>query len=129
MNSIFKLNQKISPLAFEVRYAKDGQSSQNELSFAKYSLITFPMDDFKVIFNQIGESRKTGFYENHFRLRRSLRAFHQPTMDWVISFIGKKTCLSIEWPNSVRKILPPEEMFEKMVANPPTTNLSKNLPW
>jgi hypothetical protein len=72
-----------------------------------------PMDDFKVIFNQIGDIVKAGYYEKFIFDKRSLRAFHQPTMEWY--FIHWKKDMLEYGVTKHRKILPLEKWFEKMV--------------
>jgi hypothetical protein len=72
-----------------------------------------PISKFKDIFNNIEVLAREGSFDKFVFDKRSLRAFHQPSMEWYF----------IEWKKTVldygidkhRKILPPEEWFAKMV--------------
>jgi len=72
-----------------------------------------PIEDFKVIFYQISDIVKEGDYTKFIFDKRSLRAFHQPTMEWY--FIHWKKEMLQYGVTKHRKILPPEKWFEKMV--------------
>ena len=72
-----------------------------------------PIEDFKVIFYQISDIVKEGDYTKFIFDKRSLRAFHQPTMEWY--FIHWKQEMLQYGITKHRKILPSEKWFEKMV--------------
>ncbi|MFT4855634.1 MAG: hypothetical protein ACI9UV_000812 [Algoriphagus sp.] len=100
-------------LAFEVRYARVLVSPAKRIIICELLADYIPMDDFKVIFNQIGDIVKAGYYEKFIFDKRSLRAFHQPTMEWY--FIHWKKDMLEYGVTKHRKILPLEKWFEKMV--------------
>lgn len=100
-------------LAFEVRYARVLVSPVKRIIICELLADYIPMDDFKVIFNQIGDIVKAGYYEKFIFDKRSLRAFHQPTMEWY--FIHWKKDMLEYGVTKHRKILPLEKWFEKMV--------------
>jgi hypothetical protein len=72
-----------------------------------------PIVDFKRIFLEMTALIKEGDFDKFIFDKRSLRAFHQPSMEWYY----------LEWKKSIlaygvtkhRKILPDEVWFEKMV--------------
>ncbi len=109
----FQTETKDFTLAFEVRYARVLVSPAKRMIICELLADYIPMDDFKVIFNQIGDIVKAGFYEKFIFDKRSLRAFHQPTMEWY--FIHWKKDMLGYGVTKHRKILPPEKWFEKMV--------------
>jgi hypothetical protein len=109
----FQTETKDFTLAFEVRYARVLVSPAKRMIICELLADYIPMDDFKVIFNQIGDIVKAGYYEKFIFDKRSLRAFHQPTMEWY--FIHWKKDMLEFGVTKHRKILPPEKWFEKMV--------------
>jgi len=109
----FQTETKDFTLAFEVRYARVLVSPAKRMIICELLADYIPMDDFKVIFNQIGDIVKAGYYEKFIFDKRSLRAFHQPTMEWY--FIHWKKDMLEYGVTKHRKILPPEKWFEKMV--------------
>lgn len=100
-------------LAFEGQYAKVLVSPAKRIIICELLFDYIPIEDFKTIFNQIGEIVKAGYYEKFIFDKRSLRAFHQPTMEWY--FIHWKKDMLAYGVTQHRKILPPEKWFEKMV--------------
>lgn len=109
----FQTETKDFTLAFEVRYARVLVSPTKRMIICELLADYIPMDDFKVIFNQIGDIVKVGYYEKFIFDKRSLRAFHQPTMEWY--FIHWKKDMLEYGVTKHRKILPAEKWFEKMV--------------
>lgn len=101
-------------VAFEERYAKVWVNSEQKILICELLADYIPIGDFKEIFFQIGQIIKAGDFEKFIFDKRSLRAFHQPTMEWYF----------IEWKKEMlgyglrvhRKILPTEKWFEKMVT-------------
>jgi hypothetical protein len=85
-----------------------GSATKERQSFASFWQITSPL-----AFGQIGEIVKAGDFEKFIFDKRSLRAFHQPTMEWYFIF-WKKEMLEYGV-KTHRKILPTEKWFEKMV--------------
>ena len=100
-------------LGFEVRYAKVLVSPAKRMIICELLADYIPIDDFKLIFGAIGEIVKAGDYDKFIFDKRSLRAFHQPTMEWY--FIHWKMEMLAYGVNKHRKILPAEKWFEKMV--------------
>jgi len=100
-------------LAFETRYAKVLVSASKRMIICELLVDYIPMEDFISIFQRIGEVVKAGFYEKFIFDKRSLRAFHQPTMEWY--FIHWKKEMLEYGVTKHRKILPAEKWFEKMV--------------
>lgn len=100
-------------LAFEQRYARVWVSYERKIIICELMTDYIPIDDFKLIFAQIGEIVKVGDFEKFIFDKRSLRAFHQPTMEWY--FIHWKKEMLQYGVKTHRKILPAEQWFEKMV--------------
>jgi hypothetical protein len=100
-------------LAFEQRYARVWVSYERKVVICELMADYIPIDDFKQIFAQIGEIVKVGDFEKFIFDKRSLRAFHQPTMEWY--FIHWKKEMLEYGVKTHRKILPAEQWFEKMV--------------
>lgn len=100
-------------VAFEERYAKVWVSIERKIIICELLADYIPIGDFKEIFFQIGEIVKAGNFEKFIFDKRSLRAFHQPTMEWY--FIHWKKEMLGYGIRVHRKILPTEKWFEKMV--------------
>lgn len=100
-------------VAFEERYAKVWVSIERKIIICELLADYIPIGDFKEIFFQIGEIVKAGNFEKFIFDKRSLRAFHQPTMEWY--FIHWKKEMLSHGIRIHRKILPTEKWFEKMV--------------
>lgn len=100
-------------VALEFQYAKILVSSNRRMIICELLADYIPIDDFKEIFGQIGDIVKAGTYEKFIFDKRSLRAFHQPTMEWY--FIHWKKDMLAYGVTKHRKILPAEKWFEKMV--------------
>ena len=69
-------------LAFEEKYARVLINPDKGIVICELLADYIPIEDFKETFNQIGEKVKAGKYEKFIFDKRSLRAFHQPTMEW-----------------------------------------------
>ena len=100
-------------LAFEEKYARVLINPDKGIVICELLADYIPIEDFKETFNQIGEKVKAGKYEKFIFDKRSLRAFHQPTMEWY--FIHWKKDMLAYVVKTHRKILPDEKWFEKMV--------------
>lgn len=100
-------------VAFEQRYARVWVSHERKTIICELLADYIPIEDFKLAFGQIGEIVKAGDFEKFIFDKRSLRAFHQPTMEWYFIF-WKKEMLEYGV-KTHRKILPAEKWFEKMV--------------
>ena len=100
-------------LAFEEKYARVLINPDKGIVICELLADYIPIEDFKETFNQIGEIVKAGKYEKFIFDNRSLRAFHQPTMEWY--FIHWKKDMLAYGVKTHRKILPDEKWFEKMV--------------
>ncbi|WP_288369306.1 hypothetical protein [uncultured Algoriphagus sp.] len=100
-------------LAFEQKYVRVLISPELKIVICELLADYIPIEDFKEAFYQIGEIVKAGNYEKFIFDKRSLRAFHQPTMEWYFIY-WKKEMLEYGV-KTHRKILPDEKWFEKMV--------------
>lgn len=100
-------------LAFEQKYVRVLKSPDLKIILCELLADYIPIEDFKDAFQQIGEIVKEGDYEKFIFDKRSLRAFHQPTMEWYFIY-WKKEMLQYGI-KTHRKILPDEKWFEKMV--------------
>jgi len=100
-------------LAFEQKYVRVLISPELKIVICELLADYIPIEDFKDAFHQIGEIVKAGNYEKFIFDNRSLRAFHQPTMEWYFIY-WKKEMLEYGV-KTHRKILPDEKWFEKMV--------------
>ena len=72
-----------------------------------------PIDQFKETFHQISEQVQSGYNEKFIFDKRSLRAFHQPSMEWY--YIEWKRDMLAQGLRKHRKILPAEPWFRKSV--------------
>jgi len=110
-NSALELNK--FDLLFQERYAKVFVHHAKKIVICELLTDYVPIEDFKNIFLQISEIVKKGNFNKFIFDKRSLRAFHQPSMEWYF----------LHWKNEMleygivkhRKILPTEKWFEKMV--------------
>ena len=100
-------------VAFEQRYTRVLVSNEQKAIICELLTDYIPIEDFKLAFGQIGEIVKAGNFEKFIFDKRSLRAFHQPTMEWYFIF-WKREMLEYGV-KTHRKILPAEKWFEKMV--------------
>lgn len=100
-------------LEFEFRYAKVYANSERGIIICELLTDYIPIDDFIYTFNQISTIVEEGKFEKFIFDKRSLRAFHQPSMEWYfLNWKNKMLELGIK---KHRKILPEEKWFEKMV--------------
>ncbi|WP_111670448.1 hypothetical protein [Algoriphagus litoralis] len=100
-------------VAFEERYARVLINLERKIIICELLADYIPIEDFKETFTQIGTIIKSGDYQKFIFDKRSLRAFHQPTMEWY--FIHWKKDMLEYGLKTHRKILPAEKWFEKMV--------------
>ncbi|MFD2201571.1 hypothetical protein [Shivajiella indica] len=100
-------------LEFEIRYAKVYANSDKGILICELLTDYIPIDDFISTFNQISEIVEAGKFEKFIFDKRSLRAFHQPSMEWY--FLNWKNKMLDLGLRKHRKILPEEKWFEKMV--------------
>lgn len=100
-------------LEFEFRYAKVYANSEKGMIICELLTDYIPIDDFIYTFNQISAIVEAGKYEKFIFDKRSLRAFHQPSMEWY--FLNWKNKMLELGLKKHRKILPEEKWFEKMV--------------
>ncbi len=100
-------------LVFEEKYTRVLVNVELKIVICELLADYIPIEDFKEAFSQIGEIVKAGNYEKFIFDKRSLRAFHQPTMEWY--FIHWKKDMLAYGLKTHRKILPAEKWFEKMV--------------
>lgn len=114
------MNQLLNPieiqdfdLALDLQYAKVWINRELKIVICQLTADYIPIEDFKDTFLQIGEIVKSGDFRKFIFDKRSLRAFHQPTMEWY--FIHWKKDMLAYGVTIHRKILPDEKWFEKMV--------------
>lgn len=100
-------------VVFEEKYTRVLVNAELKIVICELLADYIPIEDFKEAFGQIGEIVKAGNYEKFIFDKRSLRAFHQPTMEWY--FIHWKKDMLAYGLKTHRKILPAEKWFEKMV--------------
>lgn len=100
-------------LVFELRDASVYASPGHKIIICKLHQDYIPIEEFKKIFHKISDIVKAGDYEKFIFDKRSLRAFHQPTMEWY--FIHWKKDMLQYGVKTHRKILPAERWFAKMV--------------
>ncbi|MCH7409041.1 hypothetical protein MM239_06525 [Belliella sp. DSM 111904] len=100
-------------LIFEERDAKVLANAESGIVICQLLTDYVPIDVFKDIFLRISDVIKKGGYEKFIFDKRSLRAFHQPSMEWYF-LEWKKQMLELGL-RQHRKILPAEKWFEKMV--------------
>ncbi|MDF9797297.1 hypothetical protein OKW21_002560 [Catalinimonas alkaloidigena] len=72
-----------------------------------------PIKHFKDTFSKISELVDQGFNQKFIFDKRSLKAFHQPSMEWY--FVVWKKVMFEKGLKIHRKILPPEPWFKKSV--------------
>lgn len=100
-------------VAFEQRYAKVWYNRKRKIVLCELLADYVPIEDFKVVFGEIGDLVKAGDFEKFIFDKRALRAFHQPTMEWY--FIHWKKEMLGYGIKTHRKILSEEKWFGKMV--------------
>jgi hypothetical protein len=100
-------------LELEFRYAKVYANSEKGIIICELLTDYIPIDDFIYTFHQISAIVEGGKYEKFIFDKRSLRAFHQPSMEWY--FLNWKNKMLELGLRKHRKILPEEKWFEKMV--------------
>lgn len=100
-------------LVLEAQYARVLISEEKKIVICELLSDYIPIEEFKAVFLQISEIVKAGDFTKFIFDKRSLRAFHQPTMEWY--FIHWKKDMLAYGIDKHRKILPDEKWFEKMV--------------
>ncbi|WP_194976905.1 hypothetical protein [Aquiflexum lacus] len=100
-------------LIFEIRYARVYANQKKGIIICELLTDYIPIDDFKEVFAEISKIVESGNYEKFIFDKRSLRAFHQPSMEWY--FLNWKNKMLELGLSKHRKILPEEKWFEKMV--------------
>lgn len=100
-------------LMFEIKYARVYANQVKEMIICELLTDYIPIDDFKEVFSEISKIVENGKFEKFIFDKRSLRAFHQPSMEWY--FLNWKNKMLELGLKKHRKILPEEKWFEKMV--------------
>jgi hypothetical protein len=100
-------------LELELRYAKVYANSEKGIIICELLTDYIPIDDFIETFHQITKIVEAGKFDKFIFDKRSLRAFHQPSMEWY--FLNWKNKMLELGLKKHRKILPEEKWFEKMV--------------
>lgn len=111
--TLFSSETRDFELVFEEKHTRVLVNAELKIVICELLADYIPIEDFKEAFFQIGEIVKAGDYEKFIFDKRSLRAFHQPTMEWYFIY-WKKDMLAYGL-KTHRKILPAEKWFEKMV--------------
>lgn len=111
--TLFAAEHQSFVVAFEEKYTRVWVNPELKIVICELLADYIPIEDFKEAFAEIGEIIKSGDYEKFIFDKRSLRAFHQPTMEWY--FIHWKKDMLQYGLKTHRKILPNEKWFEKMV--------------
>jgi len=100
-------------LKFETRYARVYANENKGMIICELLADYIPIEDFKDTFSHITSVVESGNFNKFIFDKRSLRAFHQPSMEWYfLNWKNKMLELGID---KHRKILPEEKWFEKMV--------------
>jgi hypothetical protein len=100
-------------LKFGTRYAKVYANADRGMVICELLSDYIPIEDFKETFRNISTIVESGKYEKFIFDKRSLRAFHQPSMEWYfLNWKNKMLELGLQ---KHRKILPGKKWFEKMV--------------
>ncbi|EKB48801.1 hypothetical protein [Cecembia lonarensis] len=100
-------------LKFETRYARVYANDDQGMIICELLADYIPIEDFKETFKHISSIVEAGKFEKFIFDKRSLRAFHQPSMEWYfLNWKNKMLELGLQ---KHRKILPEEKWFEKMV--------------
>lgn len=100
-------------LKFETRYARVYANENKGMIICELLADYIPIEDFKDTFNHVTSVVESGKFNKFIFDKRSLRAFHQPSMEWYfLNWKNKMLELGI---SKHRKILPEEKWFEKMV--------------
>lgn len=100
-------------LMYDVRDARVYADHKKGMIICELLTEYIPIEDFKEIFREISIIVENGKFEKFIFDKRSLRAFHQPTMEWY--FLHWKNKMLEFGLSKHRKILPHEKWFEKMV--------------
>ena len=98
---------------FDDRFATVYYNSDKGIIICSLKTDYVPIDSFKYTFNKIGELVKSGVNNKFIFDKRSLRAFHQPSMEWYFT-VWKKEMLTSGL-SAHRKILPDLPWFKKAV--------------
>ncbi|UII22617.1 hypothetical protein [Fulvivirga ligni] len=72
-----------------------------------------PVEDFKLLFKQVGETVKSEAIEKLIFDKRKLTVFHQPSMEWY--FTSWKESMIQEGLTKHRKLLPNDQVFVESV--------------
>jgi hypothetical protein len=107
------IEQNNFELLFDEKYAKVYANQEKGMIICELLTDYIPIDDFKATFSQISKIVENGKYKKFIFDKRSLRAFHQPSMEWY--FLNWKNKMLDLGLSQHRKILPEEKWFEKMV--------------
>lgn len=98
---------------FDDRFATVSYNSNSGFIICSLKTDYVPIDAFKHTFHKIGELVKSGVNKKFIFDKRSLRAFHQPSMEWYFT-VWKKEMLHSGL-SAHRKILPDLPWFKKAV--------------
>ncbi|KEO74868.1 hypothetical protein [Anditalea andensis] len=100
-------------LVFEDRDARVYTCKAKGMLICELLTEYIPIEIFKDVFHKISDIIKGGGYSKFIFDKRTLKAFHQPSMEWY--FLQWKNEMLVHGLQKHRKILPAEKWFEKMV--------------
>lgn len=98
---------------FTSRFSKISVHDELKTVVCKLTADYVPIDSFKETFWKISELVEAGYNHKFIFDKRSLKAFHQPSMEWY--FVVWKKEMFEKGLRIHRKILPPEPWFKKSV--------------
>ena len=99
---------------FETRFARVYSLKEEKIIICELKSEYVPIAHFKDTFYQISDLVKSGLNNKFIFDKRSLRAFHQPSMEWY--YVEWKRDMLALGLKTHRKILPREAWFRKSVA-------------
>lgn len=98
---------------FCTRFSKVSCDASAKIIICELRAEYVPIEHFRDTFYRIGELVNAGFNRKLIFDKRSLKAFHQPSMEWY--FIYWKRDMYEKGLKVYRKLLPKEEWFQKSV--------------
>jgi hypothetical protein len=99
---------------YNSRFSRIYYSEESKIIICELKSEYVPIEHFKDTFYKISELVNEGINNKFIFDKRSLRAFHQPSMEWY--FVVWKQDMYEKGLKIHRKILPPEPWFKKSVA-------------
>ncbi|MEK6479438.1 hypothetical protein WJR50_17980 [Catalinimonas sp. 4WD22] len=110
-------DNQITQYKFEIfftsRFAQVSYNEEKRIVLCSLRSDYVPIEHFKETFFKISELVDKGYNQKFIFDKRSLKAFHQPSMEWY--FVVWKKDMFEKGLKVHRKILPPEPWFKKSV--------------